>query len=83
MEKMFIYLDSVDTSAGDAVPLSDHGRVRSAEGIVTYQCKMYRALLRQGSDSRHTRQLMGGSRSLFDVRLWGPNRMTVAKTATK
>jgi hypothetical protein len=74
MEKMYIYLDSVDTSAGDAVALSDHGRVRTADGIVSYQCKMYRAVLRQGSDSRHNRQLMASSRSLVDVRLWGPNR---------
>ena len=76
-KKMFIYLDGIDTIC-DAVTASE-SRVPSAEGIVTYQCKMYQTVLAQGTASRRSRMPASTAYNLLTVRLWGPSRLTHTK----
>jgi hypothetical protein len=73
-KKMFIYLDGIDTT--DAVAANE-SRAPSAEGIVTYQCKMYQTVLAQGTASRRSqRPASSTAYNLLTVRLWGPSRLT-------
>jgi len=53
MEKMFVYPESLDSVAAEGVSIGDIEPVRSKAGIVSYQCKVYRALLEQGIASRN------------------------------
>ena len=81
MEKMYVYLESLDSSTGDGFAMSE-SRVQTGEGIVSYQSKMYQTVLDQGTASRRNRVLQPTSTGLRDVRLWGPSRLT-QKTAEK
>jgi hypothetical protein len=76
-KKMFIYLDGIETSA-DAVTANET-RGPSAEGIVSYQCKMYQTVLAQGTDSRRSRVPASTTYNLLTVKLWGPSRLTATK----
>jgi hypothetical protein len=53
MEKMFVYPENLESVALDVTAVSDSDRVRSKAGIVSYQSKVYRALLDQGVGSMH------------------------------